>query len=173
MANWTIMNESPKALGTVQIIIGAVVFLFGFVLKSVSDSEIIINSVNSNIIYWGSFSFIISGALSVASLDTSHPSLVKAALAMNVVSLAIASAGVRVFSDDLQKSPEYHCSHIFYQRELALIFCRFFWKHTIGNSKVLLGFSVLEIIVSIATFVLTWKVRSSTETTSAAVPHST
>ncbi|XP_046722977.1 membrane-spanning 4-domains subfamily A member 15-like isoform X2 [Silurus meridionalis] len=121
MANWTIMNESPKALGTVQIIIGAVVFLFGFVLKSVSDSEIIINSVNSNIIYWGSFSFIISGALSVASLDTSHPSL----------------------------------------------------KHTIGNSKVLLGFSVLEIIVSIATFVLTWKVRSSTETTSAAVPHST
>ncbi|MCI4375715.1 hypothetical protein PGIGA_G00113340 [Pangasianodon gigas] len=160
------IKECPKALGTVQIIIGAVVFLFGIVLKAVADSVNNINSVNSNVMYWGSISFISSGALSVASLDNRCPSVVKASLAMNVISAVTAIAAVSNFSTDLSKSPESECSRIYYRRELAIAYCKVFWKHTIGNSRVLQGFSLLEFFVSIATFVLTWIIKGSTETTS-------
>ncbi|XP_042626663.1 membrane-spanning 4-domains subfamily A member 4A-like [Cyprinus carpio] len=66
-------KAQPKALGTVQIMTGVMVFLLGIVLSVVRSRSI---SVFSGITYWGSFIHISTGSLSVAALNKRHPCVV-------------------------------------------------------------------------------------------------
>ncbi|KAG7327020.1 hypothetical protein KOW79_010421 [Hemibagrus wyckioides] len=161
-----VLEQSPKALGTVQIIIGVVVFMFSIVLNTIADSVIHIKSVSSSVMYWGPLSFIISGVLSIISLGNQNPSVVKTSLAMNVISFVTAIVAACMFNIDGKKSPDSICSSTYCKRDLAIVYCQFFWKHVIGNSGVLRGFSILQVFASIATIVLTWINRRSTGTAS-------
>ncbi|KAI7813352.1 hypothetical protein IRJ41_016670 [Triplophysa rosa] len=60
------LKAQPKALGTVQIIIGVMIFFIGIMLSyNYRRHHDII--VNSGITYWGSFIYITTGSLSVAA----------------------------------------------------------------------------------------------------------
>uniref|UniRef100_A0A8C1VST0 Uncharacterized protein n=1 Tax=Cyprinus carpio TaxID=7962 RepID=A0A8C1VST0_CYPCA len=101
-----IFKAQPKALGTVQIMIGVTVFLLG-ILHTTNFYEYSAIVVYSGITYWGSFIYIITGSLFVAAQKKLNPCVVKASLGMNVVSavtagLAIVLMGIqlRVISMD-------------------------------------------------------------------------
>ncbi|XP_048048694.1 membrane-spanning 4-domains subfamily A member 12-like [Megalobrama amblycephala] len=83
-------KAQPKALGTVQIMIGVMIFLLGIVLTT-NVIQFGTLYVISGITYWGSFIYISAGSLSVAAQNKLHPCVVKASLGMNVIS-AITSA---------------------------------------------------------------------------------
>ncbi|XDV42510.1 hypothetical protein PO909_011156 [Leuciscus waleckii] len=69
------LKLQPKALGTVQVMIGVMVFFLG-VLLTINDYNYPAILVYSGITYWGSWIFIIAGSLSVAAQDKLHPSVV-------------------------------------------------------------------------------------------------
>ncbi|KAF7711060.1 membrane-spanning 4-domains subfamily A member 15-like [Silurus meridionalis] len=154
-----VVKESPKALGTVQMMIGVVIFFFGDVLKNIVNGV----TVHSYITYWGSICFICTGALSVSSVDWRKQCVMKATLVMNVFSVVSAVLAVILFSIDLGPSSfrAILCKPCFYQ--LSMYYCQLQLKQVLGTIGVLLVFSLLEILVSIAMFVLTWKARSSIE----------
>ncbi|KAF4080281.1 hypothetical protein AMELA_G00168560 [Ameiurus melas] len=97
-----------KALGTIQIMIGVVTFLFGIVLAVNWNIPI---SVISGIVYWGSLIYIITGSLSVAAEPKLHPCVVKGSLGMNVVSVVVSGTAIIILCIDcfLQLICEY-CS---------------------------------------------------------------
>ncbi|XP_026765454.1 uncharacterized protein LOC113523663 isoform X2 [Pangasianodon hypophthalmus] len=139
----TVIKKSPKALGTVQIMIGGVIFFFGIVLKNAVNGV----TVDSRVTYWGSF-------------------CVKAALVMDVMSVVAAVVAVIVFSIDLAPTSlrATFCRPCFY--ELSMYYCQLHLKEILGTIRVLLVFILLEVFVSIMMFVLTWKTRNSPETMS-------
>ncbi|XP_017336319.1 membrane-spanning 4-domains subfamily A member 15 [Ictalurus punctatus] len=153
------MKVDPKSLGTVQIMIGTVIFMFGIVTKDVVEIF-----VHSGVMYWGSLCFIISGALSTASVDHRHPGLVKSSLVMNMISAVAAIVAIVVFAVDLVRMP-IELPSCNYQKEPGCIMSVHFGVLR-GTFRVLLVFSVLEVCMSIWTFVLTLKSRGSTEATS-------
>ncbi|XP_053083136.1 membrane-spanning 4-domains subfamily A member 6A-like [Pangasianodon hypophthalmus] len=152
------MKVDLKSLGTIQTMIGAVMFMFGIVTQNITFAV----SVNSAVMYWGSLCFFISGALAIASVDYHHPRLVKSSLVMNLIStVAAIVALVVLFVDVVRMSGELPpCQDL---AKCALILLTVLLR---GTLRVLLVFSVLEICVSIWTFVLTWKTRDSLEATS-------
>ncbi|XP_016348827.1 membrane-spanning 4-domains subfamily A member 4A-like [Sinocyclocheilus anshuiensis] len=104
------LKAQPKALGTVQIMIGVMVFLLG-ILHTTNFYKYSAIVVYSGITYWGSFIYISAGSLSVAAQKKLNPCVVKASLGMNVVSavtagLAIVLMGIqlRVISMDHSSS---------------------------------------------------------------------
>ncbi|MCJ8729990.1 hypothetical protein PDJAM_G00114080 [Pangasius djambal] len=91
------LKGEPKALGTVQIMIGTTTLLFGIILTSLALTPGII----SGIALWGSLIFISSGALSVAAANHYSSCVVKASLGMNVFSAVAAGLAVILFSVDM------------------------------------------------------------------------
>ncbi|XP_066520182.1 uncharacterized protein [Hoplias malabaricus] len=98
-----LLKGEPKALGTVQIMIGITTFLFGITLTvnmfTVSDY--------SFVTFCGPVIYIISGALSVAVGNKAHPCVVKASLTMNVISSVIAGAVIIFLSFGIYASQWY------------------------------------------------------------------
>ncbi|XP_059403164.1 membrane-spanning 4-domains subfamily A member 12-like [Carassius carassius] len=104
-------KPQPKALGTVQIMIGVMVFSLG-ILHTTNFYRYSAIVVFSGITYWGSLIYISAGSLSVAAQKKRNPCLVKASLGMNVASaitagLAIILMGIqlKVISMD---DPRFH-----------------------------------------------------------------
>ncbi|XP_060774063.1 high affinity immunoglobulin epsilon receptor subunit beta-like [Neoarius graeffei] len=149
-----LMNVGLKSLGIIQTMIGAVIFMFGFVIKHTQTL-----AVRSCSVYWGSVCFFISGVLAISTVDYHHPCLVKFSLLMNVISTVAAGVALVVFSVDLGQHaitlPE--CSDL---ESCALVAL---YEVFLGTFRVLLVFSLLEMCVSIWSFVLIWKARDSTE----------
>ncbi|XP_073696151.1 membrane-spanning 4-domains subfamily A member 18-like [Garra rufa] len=87
----------PMALGTVQIMIGVMVFLLGILQTTTNDIYLYRYSaivVYSGITYWGSLIYISAGSLSVAAHKKLHSCVVKASLGMNVVSAITAGISI-------------------------------------------------------------------------------
>uniref|UniRef100_F7G7A6 Membrane spanning 4-domains A15 n=1 Tax=Monodelphis domestica TaxID=13616 RepID=F7G7A6_MONDO len=63
----TFLNGEPKALGTVQILIGLIYISFGSVLLMFRRGYIGMLFIDGGIPFWGGVCFIISGSLSVAT----------------------------------------------------------------------------------------------------------
>nr|XP_055053951.1 membrane-spanning 4-domains subfamily A member 12-like [Misgurnus anguillicaudatus] len=119
-----------KTLGTVQIMIGVVFFLFGFGLSTDEPAKYrIFYITNSDITHWGSLIYIAAGSLSVVAENKLHPYLVKASLGMNVCSAVTAGIAIIISSIDLAGS------------------------HLISEIKwptgTMLVFSILQLIISI------------------------
>ncbi|XP_073695434.1 membrane-spanning 4-domains subfamily A member 4A-like [Garra rufa] len=135
-------SAQPKALGTVQIMIGVTVFLLGIVLTANVyrfDSISVIGNT-----YWGSFIYICTGSLSVAAQNKLNPCVVKASLGMNVISAVTAAISIILMGIEmgmLSRFPRcysrssYDCVHI--------------ESSGLGTLGVLLVFSILQFIVSI------------------------
>ncbi|XP_066520178.1 membrane-spanning 4-domains subfamily A member 4A-like [Hoplias malabaricus] len=135
-----LLKGEPKALGTVQIMIGITTFLFGITLTvnmfTVSDY--------SFVTFCGPVIYIISGALSVAVGNKAHPCVVKASLTMNVISSVIAGAVIIFLSFGIYASQWYfwYCTTDGYRSSLAQSLYN-------GMYGVLMVFSLLETIISI------------------------
>ncbi|KAL0969560.1 hypothetical protein UPYG_G00229100 [Umbra pygmaea] len=119
----------PKALGTVQIMIGGIMLLMGIVTSAPHPYNIV---VFSGFFVWGSIIHVIAGSLTVAADNTLNPCLVKGSLGMNVVAAVTAFIGI-----------------ILYSLEAASFRYYVYDNRSQGVSGVMVILSLLEFIVSI------------------------
>ncbi|XP_035252018.1 membrane-spanning 4-domains subfamily A member 4A-like isoform X3 [Anguilla anguilla] len=139
------LKGDPKALGTVQIMIGVLNILFGIVMAVHADSI----GVYSGIVFWGALIYISSGALSVAANNKLNKCLVRGALGMNIISTITAGIAIILFSLLIVIMMRYDCygiekSFAYYDDTRCALQTR-----SQGMTGVLLVFSILEFIISI------------------------
>ncbi|KAK7152403.1 hypothetical protein R3I93_010575 [Phoxinus phoxinus] len=136
------LEAQPKALGTVQIMIGVVVFLLGIVrTPDVFYGPYIY--VFSGIIC-GSIIFISAGSLSVAAQNKLHLCVVKASLIMNVFSAITAGTAIVLMSIEITLTSHRGC-HYRYDSDICLILKRY----DQGIVGIMLVFSITQFIISI------------------------
>ncbi|KAM6160723.1 membrane-spanning 4-domains subfamily A member 15-like [Erethizon dorsatum] len=96
----TFLTGEPKALGTVQILVGLIHLGFGSVLLTVRRGHLGMLFIQGGIPFWGGSCFILSGSLSVAA-ERSHAScLVRSSLGTNILSAMAAFAGTAILLMD-------------------------------------------------------------------------
>ncbi|XP_012991361.1 membrane-spanning 4-domains subfamily A member 4A-like [Esox lucius] len=128
----------PKALGTVQIMIGVMILLIGILMASSIRQDNI--GVYSGIFVWGSLIYVIAGSLTVAADNQLNKCRVKGSLGMNVVAAITSFMGIILFSLDTAGILQYYC--VYFD-------CHMYWNSSQELSAVLVILSLLEFIVSI------------------------
>ncbi|KAJ8354666.1 hypothetical protein SKAU_G00222330 [Synaphobranchus kaupii] len=145
------LKGDPKALGTVQIIIGMMYILLGIVMTIYADSI----GVFSGIVFWGAFIYISSGALTVAANNKLNKCLVKGALVMNIFSTITAGLAIIIFSLDFVIDFSYYFCYDYHYSSTGMNtnMCEHLWRklkaRSNGITGVLLAFSILEFLISI------------------------
>ncbi|XP_076136452.1 membrane-spanning 4-domains subfamily A member 4A-like [Alosa pseudoharengus] len=152
------LKGEPAATGTVQIMIGVVVLLFGIVTAFYASTV----STYSGIMFWGAIIYITAGSLTVRANKNLNPCLVKASLGMNIFSTITAGIGIIMHSLDFvtRMYPYYGCSSYYdcyMQQELYM-------SRSMGIAGVMLVLSLLEFIVSICVSAFACKATCSTTT---------
>ncbi|XP_036425578.1 membrane-spanning 4-domains subfamily A member 4A-like [Colossoma macropomum] len=153
-----LLKGEPKALGTVQIMIGIMTLLFG-IIRTVYVPRI---GVYRGVTYWGSCLYITSGSLSVAAGKKADNCVVIGSLVMNIISAVAAGVAIVLLSFDmffqLKRSYYHSCSYNDSYRDDYLCEASiWWWGQSGGISGVLLVFSLLEFIISICTSVFACK----------------
>ncbi|XP_031683032.1 membrane-spanning 4-domains subfamily A member 4A isoform X2 [Oncorhynchus kisutch] len=145
----------PKALGTIQIMIGLIMLLTGIVMTAGPQVDNI--GVLSGIFVWGSIIYVVAGSLTVAADNKLNKCLVKGSLGMNVVATVTALTGTILHSLDSAVMYNYYCDYPDYPSYYPPSYfnyttssvCQQYWIRSQGISGVLTVFSLLEFIVSI------------------------
>ncbi|KAL7825858.1 hypothetical protein SRHO_G00335960 [Serrasalmus rhombeus] len=88
------LKGKPKLLGTLQIMIGMLKFLLGFIMVFNSFSLTVINGIA----FWCALMYIITGSLAVSASTNLHRCVVTGALVMNVISAITAAITITVVS---------------------------------------------------------------------------
>ncbi|KAL7825851.1 hypothetical protein SRHO_G00335890 [Serrasalmus rhombeus] len=143
------LKGEPKALGTVQIMIG-IMTLFSGIVKTVYTPHV---GVYSGVTYWGSCLYITSGALSVAAGNKANTCVVRSSLVMNIISAVAAGIALVLLSFDiaLQETYGYYrCSYDHRWSDQCETFLQLRGQSS-GIGGVLLVFSLFEFIISICT----------------------
>uniref|UniRef100_A0A4W5MES6 Membrane-spanning 4-domains subfamily A member 4A-like n=1 Tax=Hucho hucho TaxID=62062 RepID=A0A4W5MES6_9TELE len=139
----------PKALGTIQIMIGLMMLLIGIVMTAGPLVDNI--GVVSGIFVWGSIIYVVAGSLTVAADNKLNKCLVKGSLGMNVVATVTALTGTILHSlDGAGILYNYYCYNPGYPSyDSSFYVCQQYRARSRGISGVLAVFSMLEFIVSI------------------------
>ncbi|XP_060774617.1 membrane-spanning 4-domains subfamily A member 12-like [Neoarius graeffei] len=152
------LKGEPKALGTVQIMVGVLTILFGIVLAIFPDSI----SVVSGVMFWGSLFHISAGSLAVAANNKLNHCVVKATMVVNILSTIAAGIAIIILSIELVISPVYRYCY-YREDDCRNWYLAVSYRH--GITGVLLVFSVLQFTVSIAVSAFTCKATCSSEPT--------
>uniref|UniRef100_A0A8C6WAD5 Membrane-spanning 4-domains, subfamily A, member 15 n=1 Tax=Nannospalax galili TaxID=1026970 RepID=A0A8C6WAD5_NANGA len=96
----TFLTGEPKALGTVQILIGLIHLGFGSVLLMVRRGHQGMLFIEGGVPFWGGACFIISGSLSVTAEKNRTSCLVRSSLGTNILSAMAAFAGTAILLMD-------------------------------------------------------------------------
>ncbi|XP_053417794.1 LOW QUALITY PROTEIN: membrane-spanning 4-domains subfamily A member 15 [Nycticebus coucang] len=96
----TFLTGEPKALGTVQILVGLIHLGFGSVLLMVRRGRAGMLFIESGVPFWGGACFLISGSLSVAAEKNRTSFLVRSSLSINILSAMAAFAGTAILLMD-------------------------------------------------------------------------
>ncbi|XP_026995958.2 uncharacterized protein LOC113638718 [Tachysurus fulvidraco] len=146
------LKGEPKALGTVQIMVGLLTLLFGIVLVTFPESFIIF----SGVVFWSPVFHIISGSLAVSASNKLNSCVVKATLTLNIFSTV--SAGIAIIFLILQLVfGSYGYSYYSYSAAAEVM--------GQGITGVLLVFTLLQFCISIALSVFTCKATCTSEPT--------
>ncbi|XP_066567797.1 membrane-spanning 4-domains subfamily A member 4A [Amia ocellicauda] len=121
------LKGEPKVLGAVQITIAVMILLTAVVQFMSSYAS------DTFVMFFGAIFYIISGSLCIAANQNLRSDLIKAALAMNIVSSIVAFIGVILYIIDLIISSSYN-----------LVFM------SQGVNGVMLVLSLLELCISIS-----------------------
>ncbi|KAK9975087.1 hypothetical protein ABG768_023146 [Culter alburnus] len=148
-------KAQPKALGTVQIMIGVVCFLFGIIQTNGGYPSILLVS---GITYWGSLIYISAGSLSVAAQNKLHACVVKASLVMNVISAMTAVTAIVLMSIELKLVSSEVCYSYSYD-------CFYFKTYNLGITGIFLVFSILQFFISICISGFACKATCNTDST--------
>ncbi|XP_053354836.1 high affinity immunoglobulin epsilon receptor subunit beta-like [Clarias gariepinus] len=139
----TFLKREPKALGTVQIMIGVITILFGIVITVYPWNF----SACSGVVFWSSMFYISTGSLAVSGSNTLKTCVVKATLMMNILSIIIAGIAIIILYLDLTVGKFlYPCN----DSPSLLTESR-----TNGITGVLLFFSALQFAISVAILIFT------------------
>ncbi|XP_016358301.1 membrane-spanning 4-domains subfamily A member 4A-like isoform X2 [Sinocyclocheilus anshuiensis] len=162
-------KAQPKALGTVQIMIGVVIFLFGIVCTtSINTFESPI-FIFSGITYWGSLIYISAGSLSVAAQKKLHLCVVKASLGMNVISAITAAIAITLMAIEIHhiSTPYRRCTYNYDYNDnrTDTVICSKLKSNNMGITGVLLVFSILQFIISIFISGFACKATCNTDST--------
>ncbi|XP_063054116.1 membrane-spanning 4-domains subfamily A member 4A-like [Engraulis encrasicolus] len=153
------LKGEPSILGTVQIMIGIVIFLFGIVGAFHPTL-----SIYSGIPFWGAIIYITAGSLTVRAYKQLGSCMVKASLGMSIVSSITAGVGIILHCLDFIV-PTYY----FYYCDYADSYnCRYgnvaLRSRLWGTVGVMLVLSILQFIVSICVSAFGCKATCSGET---------
>ncbi|XP_048116942.1 membrane-spanning 4-domains subfamily A member 4A-like isoform X3 [Alosa alosa] len=153
------LKGEPTAMGTVQIMIGVVVFLFGIVTAFYASTV----SSHTGIMFWGAIIYIIAGSLTVRAVKMLNPCLVKASLGMNIFSTITAGLAIILHSFDFLV-PMYPYSYDCYGDDYYdnCYMKNAYKTRTLGIAGVTLVLSVLEFIVSICVSAFACKATCTT-----------
>ncbi|XP_029947447.1 membrane-spanning 4-domains subfamily A member 15-like isoform X2 [Salarias fasciatus] len=121
----------PKALGTVQIMTGAVTLLFGIAAAVYQPSL----GVYSGIFVWGALIYITSGSVTVAAEKSLSRCLLYTSLVFNIIAAVVAVTGVVLYALD---------PVVWYYP-----YGRYSSRNYGGYSAVVAVFQLLELIISI------------------------
>ncbi|KAK2857402.1 hypothetical protein Q7C36_005321 [Tachysurus vachellii] len=151
------LKGEPKALGTVQIMIGLLTLLFGIVSATFHESGIIFTGV----VFWSPVFHIISGSLAVSASNKLNSCVVKATLILNIFSTL--SAGITIiflFLDLIFGSYRYS----YYDDSYGY---NYYTSESMGQgiSGVLLVFTLLQFCISIALSAFACKATCTSEPT--------
>ncbi|XP_019952258.1 membrane-spanning 4-domains subfamily A member 4D-like isoform X1 [Paralichthys olivaceus] len=132
-------KNQPNVLGTIQIIVGLTVLLFGIVTVINADSL----GAFSGFFVWGPLVYITAGSLTVAAGRYLKRCLVNAAMALCVIAALFSTTGTILYSLDAAGIlSRCYSSDSFYP-------CYLYQSRSQGFSGVLAFFNLLELIVSI------------------------
>ncbi|XP_039521736.1 membrane-spanning 4-domains subfamily A member 4A-like isoform X1 [Pimephales promelas] len=162
----TFLKAQPKALGTVQIMTGVMVFLFGIV-RTADVFNFPAVSLFSGITYWGSLVNISAGALSVAAQSKPSPCVMNSSLVMNVLSAVTAGLAVLLISLEIglgSETSKYQSCPTTYGRTEGIL-CLKFERYDLGILGILLVFSILQFIISICISAFACKASSNSGST--------
>ncbi|XP_044536974.1 membrane-spanning 4-domains subfamily A member 6D-like [Gracilinanus agilis] len=177
------LKEESKALGTVQILNGAMILSLGIILASIPSSTFFQPSyskvVHSCYPFIGGVSFIISGSLSIAAEKKKIKSLSQVSLAANVICGIEATAGFLLLAivlpemqkgvtqciefvhnqDDTENQDDDYRNH--FSSTPSVWACYMAGRALLGTLSVLLILTGLELSITLFEAIFGWKRMSS------------
>ncbi|KAK2911994.1 hypothetical protein Q8A67_004127 [Cirrhinus molitorella] len=110
--------------------------------------------------------YISAGSLSVAAQNKLHSCVVKASLAMNLISVITAAIAITLMGIEMHLiSMPYHRCYYGYNNRMDQELCSRFKKYEMGITGVMLVFSILQFIVSICISGFACKATCNTDST--------